>query len=200
MNAILRKINIKKRDKLLLVFSIPFLVYSLLFISTYWFILNQNTVLYHSSSTYDTLNIPVQGNHNFKLVATTHRETYYPEESFSILSIDIYLDSENNSLYVNTFSVINPLDQTEPTPTSSSISASGFYNIDVASATVLTLRVDNLVVDTYTITVYKDISWIYFLGEVNFPVFGIIFLVIGAIIFNTGRKSLKKSKKNRNIS
>ena len=34
---------------------------------SYWFTLDQHTVLFYSSSTYDTINIPVQGNHNYKL-------------------------------------------------------------------------------------------------------------------------------------
>lgn len=190
----MRKFNVEKVDKLLIFFSIPLLAYSLFFISSYWFILEQNTIIYHSSTTYDTLNIPVQGNHNYQLIVFTHRETNYPEESFSSLRIDIYVDS----IYKSTFSVIHPLDQTEPTPTSSSISTSGFYDIRIVSDSILKLQVDDLVADSWYLTVYKDLSWIYFIGNVNnFPVFGIIFLVIGLIMFNAGWISLKLKKRKR---
>jgi hypothetical protein len=122
------------------------------------------------------------------MIAFTHRKTYYPEESTSILRIGIYIDS----LYVDTLSVINPIDQTEPTPTSSSISSCGFYNIDITSDSTLKLQVDDLVADSWQLIIYKDLSWIYFIGNVNFPVFGIFFLVIGLIMLNAGWLSLKK--------
>jgi hypothetical protein len=189
----MRKLNIEKVDKLLIVFSILFFAYSLYFISSYWFVLEENTVIYHSSTKYDTLNLPVQKNENYKMIAFTYRKTYYPEESFSSLRIDIYVDS----IYKSTFSVINPLDQTEPTPTSSSISTSGFYDIRIVSGSTLTLRVDDLIADSWILYVYKDLAWIYFIGNVNFPVFGIIFLVIGLIMFNAGWISLKKRKKSK---
>ena len=189
----MRKFNLEKVDKLLVVLSIPFLLYSLYFISSYWLILEQNTIVVHSSTTYDTINLPVQENHNYKMIAFTHRTTYYPEESSSILRIGIYIDS----LYIDTFSVINPIDQTDPTPTSSSISAFGFYNIDITSDSTLKLQVDYLVADSWKLIVYKDLSWIFFIGNVNFPVFGIIFLGVGLIMFNAGWISLKKSKKKK---
>ena len=188
----MRKFNLEKVDKLLVVLSIPFLLYSLYFISSYLFILEQNTIVVHSSTTYDTINLPVQENQNYKMIAFTHRTTYYPEESTSILRLGIYIDS----LYIDTFSVINPIDQTEPTPTSSSISAFGFYNIDITSGSTLKLQVDDLIADSWQLIIYKDLSWIYFIGNVKFPVFGIIFLVIGLIMFHKGRISLKKRKKN----